>query len=127
MLENMLISDFSAIGSLTKALSGLVLHYGEGGPSSKPSEAAFLSSPISSDITGPPVRVFVSKSCLQTMRAVYSPLGERVKVEPLLFKTIRTGCGCHFVHDGSWILRICPIVHANYPGKYFYTHTILYA
>lgn len=87
MLESMLISDTSAIGSLTKALSGLVLHYGEGGPSATPNEAAFLSSPISSRINGPLVRVFVSKSSLQTMQNVYSPLGERVRVNPLLFQS----------------------------------------
>lgn len=33
----------------------------------------------------PPVRVFVSRSSLNTMRAVYAPLGDNVTVEPLLF------------------------------------------
>ena len=87
ILENMLIPNFPAIGSTRKALSGLVLHYGEGGASSKPSEAAFLSSPASSRITCPSVRVFVSKSSLQTMRTVYSSLGTQVTVEPLLFRS----------------------------------------
>jgi len=87
MLENMLISGFSAIGSLTKPLAGLVLHFGEGGANALPSEAAWLSSSISSLVTGPPVRVYVSKSSLHTMRSVYSVLGDRVTVEPLLFQS----------------------------------------
>jgi len=85
MLENMLISNCAAIGSLEKALSGLVLHYSEGGPNSTPCEAAFLSSTISSEIESPLVQVFVPKSSLQTMSKVYSQLGARVKVKPLLF------------------------------------------
>ncbi|KAF9534163.1 hypothetical protein CPB83DRAFT_843792 [Crepidotus variabilis] len=84
ILESMLISDFSGIGSLSKPLAGLVLHYGEGGASSLPNEAAWLANSISSHIIGPPVRVFVSRSSLQTMRTVYAPLGKRVTVEPLL-------------------------------------------
>ncbi len=87
ILENALISGFPAIGSLTKPLSVLVLHYGEGGLNSLPNEAAWLSSSISSHIKGPPVRVYVSRSSLQTMRTVYGPLGERVSVEPLLFSS----------------------------------------
>jgi hypothetical protein len=84
ILENMLICKFPAIGSLTKALSGLVLHFGEGGSSSLPNETAWLSKSLSSHVTGPPVRVYVSRSSLQTMRTVYAPLGENVIVEPLL-------------------------------------------
>jgi len=87
ILENALISDFPAIGSLTKPLAALVLHYGEGGSNALPNETAWLSSSVSSHITGPPVRVYVSKSSLQTMRTVYAPLGERVSVEPLLFSS----------------------------------------
>ncbi|KAF5321273.1 hypothetical protein D9619_000751 [Psilocybe cf. subviscida] len=85
MLENMLISNFSAIGSLSKPLAGLVLHYGEGGPNALPSEAAWLSSPISSNIIGAPVRVYVSHASLRTMRRVYKRFGGRVVVEPLSF------------------------------------------
>ena len=85
MLENMLISNFKSIGHLSKPLAGLVLHYGEGGPSALPSEAAWLSSPISSKITGVPVRVYVSRASLQTMRGVYKRFGDRVVVEPLEF------------------------------------------
>ncbi|KAF4619953.1 hypothetical protein D9613_005364 [Agrocybe pediades] len=86
MLENMLISGFTAIGSLAKPLSGLVLHYGEGGPNSLPNETAWISRSLSSYVSGPPVRIYVSKSSLQTMSAVYAPLGDRVVVEPLLLK-----------------------------------------
>jgi hypothetical protein len=85
MLENMLISKCASTGSLKKPLSGLVLHFGGSGSSSLPSEAAWLSSTKRSDITPPDVRVFVSRSSLKTMRAVYAPLGPRVTVEPLCF------------------------------------------
>ena len=86
MLENMLISGFSAIGSLTRPLAGLVLHYGTGGINSLPNETAWLSSSISSFVNGPPVCVYVSKACLQTMRTIYEPLGDKVTIEPLLFQ-----------------------------------------
>lgn len=36
-------------------------------------------------IDTPPVRIYVSRSSLNTMRTVYAPLGPRVTVEPLLF------------------------------------------
>ena len=81
----MFFPDFSPVGSLKRALSGLVLHFGEGGTNALPNEAAFLANTISSHITGPAVKVYVSKSSLQTMRSVYSVLGDKVAVEPLLF------------------------------------------
>ena len=84
----MLISKFPAIGSLTKPLCGLVLHFGEGGSGSLPNETAWLSKSISSHVTGPPVRVYVSRSSLQTMRTVYACLGKNVIVEPLFFQNI---------------------------------------
>jgi len=85
MLENMFVSNCPSIGSLKKALSGLVLHFGGSGSSSLPSEVAWLSTTSRPDITPPAVRVFVSHSSLKTMRAVYAPLGKRVTVEPLYF------------------------------------------
>ncbi|KIM46031.1 hypothetical protein M413DRAFT_23823 [Hebeloma cylindrosporum] len=85
MLECMLISNFPPIGSLKKPLSGLVLHYGEGGLNALPNEAAWLSSSLSSQASGLPVRVYVSRASLQTMRTVYSPFGDRVTIEPLQF------------------------------------------
>lgn len=86
ILENMLIPNFPPIGSVTKALSGLVLHFGEGGSGTHPNETAWLCESISSLVSGPAVRVYVSHSSLATMRAVYAPLGNKVTVEPLYFQ-----------------------------------------
>ena len=87
LLENMFIPKLNSIGMLSKPLAGLVLHFGEGGPSSRPSEAAWVSvsSNANACIRTPLVRVYVSKSSLNTMKAVYEPLGKHVKVMPLLF------------------------------------------
>ncbi|KAI0080647.1 hypothetical protein K474DRAFT_1682401 [Panus rudis PR-1116 ss-1] len=85
LLENMFIPNFPAIGSLEKPLSGLVLHFGEGGSSSRPCEAAWVGRSAMQGVQTPPVRVYVSRSSLQTMRAVYAPLGSNVTVEPLVF------------------------------------------
>ena len=82
----MLISKFSPIGQLNKPLCGLVLHYGEAGHGALPNEAAWLCASQSSLVNGPPVKVFVSHSSLNTMRKVYAPLGSKVTVEPLYFK-----------------------------------------
>ena len=81
----MLIPKFPAIGALEKPLSGLVLHFGEGGPSSRPCEAAWVGVSNFPGVVAPPICVFVSRSSLQTMRAVYSALGSNVTVEPLVF------------------------------------------
>lgn len=85
MLENMFVSNCAPIGSLKKPLAGLVLHFGGSGSSSVPCEAAWLSTTTRLGVTPPAVRVFVSRSSLKTMRAVYAPLGQRVTVEPLYF------------------------------------------
>ena len=74
------------IGVLQQPLSGLVLHFGEGGDDSKPCEAAFLSQ---SHQTGesfrtPPVVVYATKSSLKKMGKVYGQL-PNVKVEVLRF------------------------------------------
>ncbi|KAG2013488.1 hypothetical protein CC2G_010397 [Coprinopsis cinerea AmutBmut pab1-1] len=82
----MLIPNFSPIGKLQKALCGLVLHYGEAGTGALPNETAWLCSSESSYVQGPPIRVFVSRSSLKTMRKVYAPLGPKVVVEPLYLK-----------------------------------------
>lgn len=83
----MLIPKLNSIGSLSKPLAGLVLHFGEGGPGSRPSEAAWVGVPSNSnsDIETPLARIYVSKPSLNTMKAVYEPLGKHVKVKPLLF------------------------------------------
>ena len=81
----MLIQHCKALGSLEKPLAGLVLHFGTGGDSSLPCEAAWLAKPKYHGVNAPPVRVYVSRSVLNRMRRIYSPLGENVTVEPLLF------------------------------------------
>ncbi|KAJ3992816.1 hypothetical protein F5050DRAFT_850088 [Lentinula boryana] len=86
ILENMFISS-SLLGTLAKPLSGLVLHFGEGGPGSGPCEAAWVGVPNHSSIKAPPVNIYVSKSSLNTMKGVYAPLTQKgnVTVAPLLF------------------------------------------
>jgi hypothetical protein len=85
LLENMLIPKLREIGSLQQPLAGLVLHFGEGGIYSLPSEAAWVGVPLKEGVRTPKVRVFVSKSSLNTMKSVYAPLGKNVEVVPLLF------------------------------------------
>lgn len=79
----MLVSGCPQIGALERPLSGLVLHYGEVGSSAHPSEAAHLAMAANSGPTTPAVHVFVSKSSLTTMKALYAPLGSHIVVEPL--------------------------------------------
>lgn len=85
MLENMFIPKFAAIGCLEKPLSGLVLHFGEGGANTRPCEAAWIGVSAYQGVSAPPIRVYVSRSSLQTMRGVYAELGSHVVVEPLMF------------------------------------------
>jgi hypothetical protein len=82
----MFIPNVRPLGFLQKPLSGLVLHFGEGGPSARPSEAAWVALSDIPSVHTPRVRVYVSRSSLKTMTAVYAPLGKRVTVEPLLLK-----------------------------------------
>ena len=85
MLESMLIPRYAPLGSLTKPLCGLVLHYGNGGPNGLPSEASYIGIPRSKGIETPKVDVYVPKSSILTRTRVYAPLGENVTVSPLLF------------------------------------------
>lgn len=87
MLENLLIPNFKPIGSLEDAMSALVLHFGEGGSSSLPSEVTWLASTSSDfEVELPKVRVFVSPSSIRTMHTAYtSVLGDKVEVYPLYF------------------------------------------
>lgn len=85
LLENMLIPDYDQIGALKQPLCGLVLHYGQGGPSSRPSEAAWVGVSQFPDVKTPKIRVYASPSSLNTMRAVYAPLEDSIKVRPLFF------------------------------------------
>ena len=80
----MFIANYAAIGSLQKPLCGLVLHLGEGGPHSRPSEAAWLSVSSHMGIQPPAVKVYVSPSSLRTMRTVYGAIDSSIIVEPLL-------------------------------------------
>ncbi|KAI0824647.1 hypothetical protein BC628DRAFT_1377114 [Trametes gibbosa] len=87
MLESMMISGYSAIGLCEQPLSGLVLHFGEGGEGALPCEAAWLGCAKTDDDFDPPsVRVYVSKSSLSTMRRAYAPLHDAdIEVQPLTF------------------------------------------
>ncbi|THH33568.1 hypothetical protein EUX98_g516 [Antrodiella citrinella] len=85
LLEDMLIPKYSPLGKLEKPLSGLVLHFGEGGSLAQPSEAAWINMANNTSIITPKIKVFVSKSALKTMKAVYAKVGSNVQVEPLLF------------------------------------------
>ncbi|KAF7433195.1 hypothetical protein PC9H_005144 [Pleurotus ostreatus] len=85
LLENMFISGVGAIGTLQKPLSGLILHYGEGGSSGRPCEVAWLAVSRFKAVHPPPVKVYVSSSSLNTMRKIYAPLGSHIQVEPLCF------------------------------------------
>lgn len=83
----MLIPGCPGIGALEKPLAGLVLYFGPGGKTSLPCEAAWLGR-AQEEFRGlrvPPIRVYVSRSALGTMKKVYAPLGGNVTVEPLLF------------------------------------------
>jgi hypothetical protein len=87
MLENLLIPNFRPIGTLEEPMCALVLHYGEGGSSSLPSEVAWLASASRNLSINPPVvKVFVSPSSINTMRKTYQEaLGDKVEVNPLYF------------------------------------------
>ncbi|KAI9001330.1 hypothetical protein BD414DRAFT_474339 [Trametes punicea] len=85
LLENMLIAQCDAIGISEKCLSGLVLHFGEGGSGSRPCEAAWIGRTQVDGIRPPAIRVYVSRSSLATMQTTYAALGDAVTVEPLLF------------------------------------------
>ncbi|TFK99077.1 P-loop containing nucleoside triphosphate hydrolase protein [Pterulicium gracile] len=85
ILESVVRPNIRAIGRLDAPLLCVVLHRGEGGPASRPSEAAFISVSDDPDIPSIPVRVLVSQSFLTTMRKAYATVGSNVTVEPLLF------------------------------------------
>ncbi|KAI0771996.1 hypothetical protein BD413DRAFT_604128 [Trametes elegans] len=85
MLEDMMISDCPSIGLSERPLSGLVLHFSEGGQGALPCEAAWLGCAAKDNVSPPSVRVYVSNSSLSTMKKVYEPLGEDVTVRPLTF------------------------------------------
>ena len=85
MLENMMIPRFDAIGNQKKALSGLVLHFGEAGTVTQPCEAAYLGLSRMEGFKAPKIRVYVSPTSLTKMKAVYKRLGLNAEVSSLLF------------------------------------------
>ncbi|KAL4241205.1 hypothetical protein ABKN59_000329 [Abortiporus biennis] len=85
LLENMFYPNYSTIGLLTKPLSGLVLHFGTGGTTTLPCEAAWLASPTIESLVAPKVIVYVSPSSLRNMTNVYSRVGGKINVRPLEF------------------------------------------
>ncbi|KAI0650170.1 hypothetical protein C8Q79DRAFT_1006463 [Trametes meyenii] len=115
MLENMVISNYAPIGLCKKPLSGLVLHFSEGGEGALPCEAAWLACAKKDDFDPPSVRVYVSKSSLTTMKRVYAPLGEDVTVRPLKFS--------HSELDAQAILSMMAIDSSD--SAPLYMHSIL--
>ncbi|KAL7282218.1 hypothetical protein ACG7TL_003687 [Trametes sanguinea] len=81
----MLVPGYAAIGVCKKPLSGLVLHFSEGGQGALPCEAAWLACPKLDGVSSPIVRVYVPKSSLVTLKKVYAKLGKHIKVRPLAF------------------------------------------
>jgi hypothetical protein len=80
-----MLIPYGSIGQLAKPLSALVLHLGEGGPAATACEAAWLG--VSSlQVAVPRVKVFVSPSCVETMKRVYSAVSKAIVVEPLYFE-----------------------------------------
>ena len=84
MLENMMIPGFDAIGNQRKALSGLVLHFGEAGTVTQPCEAAYLGLSRMEGFEAPRIKVYVSPTSLSKMKTVYKRLGLNAEVLPLL-------------------------------------------
>jgi hypothetical protein len=80
----MMIPGFDAIGNQRKALSGLVLHFGEAGAVTQPCEAAYLGLPRVEGLEAPKIRVYVSPTSLSKMETVYKRLGLDVEVSSLL-------------------------------------------
>ena len=79
-----MIPGFDAIGSQKKALSGLVLHFGEAGTVTQPCEAAYLGRSRMEGFKAPRIRVYVSPTSLSKMETVYKRLGLDVEVSSLL-------------------------------------------
>jgi len=80
-----MIPGFDPIGNHRKALSGLVLHFGEAGTGTQPCEAAYLGLSRMEGFEAPEIKVYVSPTSLSKMKAVYKRLGLDVEVSPLLF------------------------------------------
>jgi len=79
-----MIPGFEPIGNQKKALSGLVLHFGEAGTLTQPCEAAYLGLSKMEGFKAPKIKVYVSQASLYRMETVYKFLGPNVEVSPLL-------------------------------------------
>jgi len=80
-----MVPGFDAIGNQKKALSGLVLHFGEAGTVTQPCEAAYLGLSKMEGFKAPKIRVYVSPTSLAKMNTVYKRLGLNAEVSSLLF------------------------------------------
>ena len=79
-----MIPGFDAIGIQKKALSALILHFGEAGTVTQPCEAAYLGLSKMEGFKAPKIRVYVSPTSLSKMKTAYKRLGLNVEVSPLL-------------------------------------------
>ena len=79
-----MIPSFDPIGNQKKALSGLVLHFGEAGTVTQPCEAAYLGLSKMKGFRAPKIRVYVSPASLSKMKTIYKRLGLNVEVTSLL-------------------------------------------
>ncbi|KAI6151531.1 hypothetical protein BKA82DRAFT_4100264 [Pisolithus tinctorius] len=62
----------------------VVLHFGEGGPASRPCEAAWVGASSQPGVKAPRVKVYVSRSSLNTMKSIYAPLGDQLDAQAIL-------------------------------------------
>ncbi|KAI0677006.1 hypothetical protein C8Q78DRAFT_961710 [Trametes maxima] len=85
LLEDMLIAGYAPIGTSGKPLSGLVLHFGEGGSDSRACEAAWIGQTKIEGVRPPVIKVYGSGPSLAALKDTYAALGPTVSVEPLLF------------------------------------------
>lgn len=79
-----MVPGFDAIGNQKKALSALILHFGEAGTVTQPCEAAYLGLSKMEGFKVPKICVYVSPTSLSKMKAAYKCLGLDVEVSPLL-------------------------------------------
>ncbi|KIL57968.1 hypothetical protein M378DRAFT_15879 [Amanita muscaria Koide BX008] len=84
MLENMLVPNYTRIGTLAQPLAGLVLHFGEGALPSEAASIGIRENEVES-IQSPEVHVYVPKSSLKSRKQAYARVGPEIKVMPLLF------------------------------------------
>ena len=78
-----MIPKFKPIGNQKKALSGLVLHFGEAGTVTQPCEAAYLGLSKMEGFNAPKIRVYVTPTSLSKMKTVYKNVGLDVEISSL--------------------------------------------